>query len=78
MLLVDGSELLDIFDVVELDGGLARVRTAYLFELGEEFSVRLEEDGAQFEAPARVRSHLGSGPDKITELEVGERTKVTG
>jgi len=66
LVLLDAGKPLDIFDVVEVKGGVARVRTAFLFELGEELTVQL--DGKSLEA--RVRAHVGTGPDKITELEL--------
>ena len=77
MLLVDGDKTLDVFEVVELTDGLARVRTPFLFELGEELKVRLEEGGTTFEAVARVRAHTGAADDRITELELTERTAVS-
>ena len=77
MLLVDAGQNLDVFDVVEVNGATLRVRTAYLFELGEEMKVRLEQDGGKaFEATARVVAHTGNGDDRVTELELGEKTAV--
>ena len=77
MLLVDGDKTLDVFEVVELTDGLVRVRTPFLFELGEELKVRLEQGGKTVEAIARVRAHTGPTDDKITELELGERSAVS-
>lgn len=74
MVLVDAGKSLDVFDVVEVNGATLRVRTAYLFELGEEMKVRVEQDGKTVELNARVVAHTGSGDDQITELELGERT----
>ena len=76
VLLVEGGKTLDVFDVVEVTDTLLRVRTAFLFELGEELRVRLDENGKAFEVPARVTAHVGNGDDKITELELGERTAL--
>ncbi len=73
MLLVDAGQTHDVFDVVEVTEGLLRVRTAFLFELGEELEVRVEQNGSSSELKARVHAHVGSGADKITELEVIER-----
>ena len=70
MLLVDAGQTHDIFDVVEVTEGLLRVRTAFLFELGEELDVRVEKNGSSSEIRTRVRAHAGTGDDKITELEV--------
>jgi len=74
--LVDGGHTHDVFELVELTDGLARVRTAYLFELGEELKLRIDEGAGAFEVPARVLAHVGPGDEKITELELGERTAV--
>jgi hypothetical protein len=70
VLLVDAGQTHDIFDVVEVTEGLLRVRTAFLFELGEELDIRVEKNGSSSEIRARVRAHAGTGDDKITELEV--------
>lgn len=76
VLLVDAGQIHDVFDVVEVSDALLRVRTAFLFELGEELKVRLEEDGKTSEATARVLAHVGTDDDKITELELSERTAL--
>jgi hypothetical protein len=73
VLLVEGGQAHDVLDLVELSESLARVRTAYLFELGEELRLRIERDGTTFEVPARVLAHVGADDDKVTELELGER-----
>ena len=74
VLLVDAGATHDIFDVVEVGDGTLRVRTAFLFELGEEMKVRVEQEGSTFEATARVLAHTGTGDDKVTELELSEKT----
>ena len=71
--IVEGGQAHDVFDVVELTDTLARVRTAFLFDLGEDMTLRIERDGQTVDIPARVRAHVGTGPDKITELELGEQ-----
>jgi hypothetical protein len=76
VLLVDAGQTHDVFDVVELTEGTLRVRTAFLFELGEELKLRVEENGTASELTARVLAHVTSNGDKITELELGDRTKV--
>ena len=73
-LLVDAGQTHDVFDVVELTDSYLRVRTAFLFELGEEMKVRLVQNGASFEATARVLAHTGTGDDRVTELELADRT----
>ena len=59
VLLLDADKAHDVFDLVELTDAVARVRTAFLFEIGEEMRLRVEEDGRTSEALARVRSALG-------------------
>jgi len=76
VLLVEAGQNRDVFEVVEVVEGLLRVKTAFLFELGEEMRVRLEQDGKVVEATARVLAHAGSGDDRITELELSDRTDV--
>lgn len=77
MLLVDDGKLHDVFEVVDLVDGVVRARSAYLFEIGEVLTIRIEHDGAVSEAVARVRAHVG-GDDKITELELSQRKAVSG
>ena len=76
MLLVDAGQIHDVFDVVEVTDALLRVKTAFLFDIGEEMKVRIEQNGAVFEAMARVLGHSGTADDRITELELGDRTAV--
>jgi len=76
VLLVDAGQPHDVFDVVEVTDALLRVRTAFLFDVGEEMMVRLEQNGAVFEAMARVLGHTGTTDDRITELELADRTAV--
>jgi hypothetical protein len=77
VLLVDAGQTHDVFQLVEVADGLLRVQTAFLFELGEELKVRIEQEGSTVEATARVLAHTGTGDDKVTELELSERTAVT-
>jgi hypothetical protein len=70
VLLLDADKAHDVFEVVELSESLARVRTAYLYEIGEELAVRITRDGATIDKLARVRAHAGSGSQRITELEL--------
>ena len=74
VLLLDADKAHDVFEVVELTDAVARVRTAFLYEIGEEMRLRLEEtDGKASEALARVRAHIGPVGDRVTELELIER-----
>lgn len=72
VLLLDADTTHDVFDVVEVAGGVARVRTAFLYEIGEELRVRVDDNGKTSDVVARVRAHIGKGDDTITELELGE------
>jgi hypothetical protein len=68
--LLDDGKPVDVFEVLELTDGLARVRSPFLFELGEELPVRLEREGKTSDAIARVRAHVGDSDARVTELEL--------
>lgn len=71
VLLLDNGMPQDIFEVVEVTDGLIKARSPYLFEIGEELKLRIENGESVREVAARVRAHVGSaGGDKITELEI--------
>ena len=69
VLLLDNGTPHDIFEVVEVTDALIRARSPYLFEIGEELRLRIENGESVKEAVARVRAHVGTD-DKITELEL--------
>lgn len=69
MLLVEGGETVDVFELVELGEATARVRTPYLFEIGEELKLQVERDGQAIAMTGRVRSHTDEDAP-ITELEL--------
>lgn len=71
LFVVDGETAHDVFELVELDGDVARVRSPLWFEIGEELRVRIEGDGETRERTARVRAHVGPADARITELELG-------
>jgi hypothetical protein len=73
VLLLDADRSHDVFDLVELTETTARVRTAFLYEIGEEMRLQIQADGKTSEALARVRAHTGSADDTVTELELIER-----
>ena len=62
VVLVEGGATHDIFEVVEVANGVVRARSAYLFEIGEELKLTIDDK----EATARVRAHV----EGITELEL--------
>lgn len=64
VLLVEEGRESDVFEVVEATASVVRVRTPFLFEIGEEMQLRI--DGA--DKRARVRAHAGD--DRVTELEI--------
>ena len=66
VLLVQGSSDHDVFEVVELTDAVAKVRTPFLFEVGEELTVKID----QKERLARVVGHSGPADAKITDLEL--------
>jgi hypothetical protein len=67
---IDGDRSHDVFDVLGIADGIARVRSPLLFEIGEELAVRIEQDGAVTETTVRVRAHIGPADSRITELEL--------
>lgn len=73
VLVVDGDRAHEVFDVLGIADGVARVRSPYLFEIGEELTVRIEQDGTVTEAVARVRAHVGPPDAQVTELEISDR-----
>jgi hypothetical protein len=68
VLLVDDGQPRDVFEVVSLDDALVRARSPFLFEVGEELHLRIEQGGTVREVTARVRAHVGD--PKLTELEL--------
>ena len=72
--MIDGDAQHEVFEVVAAVGDVIRVRSAFLFELGEELTVRIVHDGRTSDATARVRAHTGPDEDRITELEISDRS----
>ncbi len=78
VLVLDDDKPHDVFDVlggIDGDGAIVRVRSPFLFEIGEELIVRIEHDGVVSDAIARVRAHIGPEDARITELEISERSE---
>src|SRR5689334_16950215 len=75
VLILDNNASHDVFDVLGSVDSILRVRSPYLFEIGESLSVRIEQDGTVSEATARVRAHVGPEDARITELEISDRTE---
>jgi hypothetical protein len=73
VLVVDGQAQREVFDVLGIAGNIIRARSVFLFELGEELSVRIERDGSVSEATVRVRAHTGPVDAPVTELEIADR-----
>lgn len=70
VLVVDGEQAHDVFEVLGITDNVARVRSPLLFEIGEELAVRVERDGTATDMVARVRAHLGPVDSRVTELEL--------
>ena len=75
LLVLDGDAPREVFDVVGVASNVVRVRSAFLFEIGEELSVRIEQEGSVSDATVRVRAHLGPDVPPITELEISDRSE---
>ena len=73
--MLEGEIPHEVFDVLEIAGNVIQVRSAFLFEIGEELPVRIEQDGSVSDATARVRAYLGPNDSRITELEISERSE---
>jgi hypothetical protein len=67
MELVEGDSARDVFEVVSIDDSIIRARSPFLFELGEELHVRIEDASGVRDVTVRVRAHTGD--PKLTELE---------
>jgi D-serine deaminase-like pyridoxal phosphate-dependent protein len=77
-LLVQGGgpeEVFDVFEVIGVSSDILQVRSAFLFEVGEQLRVRIEHGGSISTAVARVRAHLGPDDARVTELEISERSE---
>jgi hypothetical protein len=73
VLVLDDDKSHDVFDVlgtIESDAAIVRVRSPFLFEIGEELSIRIEQDGVARDVRATVRAHIGPLDARITELEI--------
>jgi len=78
IVVLDDGAAHDVFEVVSATAALIQVRSAFLFEIGEELAVRIEQGGSTAEATARVRSHVGPPEARITELEISDRAEPRG
>ena len=73
IVLVSGSgtpnlfDVFDVFEVVERDDAIIVARSPFLFEVGEELTIRIDSNGSSREATVRVRRHRDDG---ATELEL--------
>jgi hypothetical protein len=72
VLIVEGDDALEVFDVLGHAGQVIQARSPLLFEVGEELSVRIEHAGRVGDAMVRVRAHVGPAEAPVTELEVTE------
>ena len=75
-MVLDGDARHEVFDVIAIAGSVIQVRSAFLFEIGEELAVRIEQDGSVSDATARVRAHVGPDAARITELEISDRSPL--
>ena len=78
IVVVDEGGQHEVFEVIDVAGDVIRARSPYLFEIGEELSIRIEQDGGTSDAVARVRAHTGPEDARITELEISGRSTRRG
>jgi hypothetical protein len=76
VLLLDEGKLHDVFEVLDVSDTVVRMRSPFLFEVGEEMKVRIERNGTSSVAVARVRAHVSDAAGKITELELSNISAV--
>ncbi|HZJ64323.1 MAG TPA: hypothetical protein VFD36_12455 [Kofleriaceae bacterium] len=72
------TDAFDVFEVLGVSGDIVQVRSALLFEVGEQLRLRIEHEGAVSDALAQVRGHVGPDDARITELEISERSEPRG
>ena len=60
----------DVFELVSRADDVVRVRSPFLFEIGEEIAIRIEQNGTTSDVTARVRAHVGTSDARVTELEL--------
>ena len=72
------TDAFDVFEVLGVSGDVVQVRSAFLFEVGEQLRLRIEHEGAVSDALAQVRGHVGADDARITELEISERSEPRG
>jgi len=70
VVLIDDGQPHDVFEVVGLADGVLRAKTAFLFEVGEELALRVEDEGKSYDTTGRVRAHVGTGEALVTEVEL--------
>jgi hypothetical protein len=70
VLLVDGHGAHDVFELVSIADNVVRARSPFLYEIGEELRVRVEQGGKTTDSTARVRAHVGPADARVTELEL--------
>lgn len=73
VLVLDDDKPHDVFDVlgtISTDATIIRVRSPFLFEIGEELAIRIVQDGASRDVRVTVRAHVGPADARITELEI--------
>ncbi|MGE0550302.1 MAG: hypothetical protein AB7O24_03735 [Kofleriaceae bacterium] len=75
LLVVDNGQSHEVFEVIALEGDVVRVRSAFLFEIGEELNVQIERDGSVSDAIAQVRGHVVADGRTTTELALSDRTE---
>ena len=64
---IDDTGTHDVLEVITLVGTTLRVRSPYLFEIGEELRLEIEDGATRREVTAVVRGH---DADHVSELQL--------
>jgi len=65
---------IDMFEVVGASSVAIRVRSEFMYEVGQTFRVQIQHNGHVSSAVVRVSALTGPADARITELEITERS----
>lgn len=71
-MLVDAGAPSDVFELIELTDLTLVARSPFLFEIGEELKLRIEQAGSLTDITARIRCHRADGASELEILDQSE------